>query len=105
MQFLKTLFWIVLALVLVLFASVNWNNVTVELWGGLEVDIKLPLLILIAFLVGFLPTFILYRARLWSLKRRIETERQSALAQSAPVAASVGPAPAPAASEPAANAP
>jgi uncharacterized integral membrane protein len=72
MQFLKTLFWVVLTVILVLFAKANWAPVTLRLWGGLEADVKLPVLILFAFLVGFLPTFILYRARLWSLKRRLE---------------------------------
>jgi putative membrane protein len=76
MQFLKTLFWIALTAVLVLFAKANWNAVTLKLWGGLEADVKLPVLVLFAFLLGFLPTFIIYRARLWSLKRRLEpTER------------------------------
>jgi lipopolysaccharide assembly protein A len=72
MQFLKTLFWIALTVVLVLFAKANWNAVTLKLWGGLEADVKLPVLVLAAFLLGFLPTFILYRARLWGLRRRFE---------------------------------
>lgn len=77
MQFLKTLFWIALTVVLVLFAKANWNAVTIKLWGGLEADVKLPVLVLFAFLLGFLPTFILYRTRLWGLKRRLEpAERQ-----------------------------
>ena len=72
MQFLKTLFWIALTVVLVLFAKATWTNATLRLWGGLEADVKLPALVLAAFLLGFLPTFIVYRARLWSLKRRLE---------------------------------
>ena len=72
MQFLKTLFWIALTVVLVLFAKANWNAVTLKLWGGLEADVKLPVLVLFAFLLGFLPTVILYRTRLWGLKRRLE---------------------------------
>ena len=44
MQFLKTLFWVALAVILVLFASVNWTPVTIKLWGGLEADVKLPAL-------------------------------------------------------------
>ncbi|HEX8064273.1 MAG TPA: hypothetical protein VF535_13790 [Allosphingosinicella sp.] len=91
MQFLKTLFWIALTVVLVLFAKANWNAVTLKLWGGLEADVKLPVLVLAAFLVGFLPTFIIYRARLWSLRRRLEpAERQVSVAPARPA-----PAPAP----------
>src|SRR5512139_901734 len=88
MQFLKTLFWVALAVVLVLFARANWQPVTLELWGGLEADIKLPVLVFGAFLIGFLPTFLLYRARLWSLRRRLEThERNAVMSQTAPSAA------------------
>lgn len=88
MQFLKTLFWVALAVVLVLFARANWQPVTLELWGGLEADIKLPVLVFGAFLIGFLPTFLLYRARLWSLRRRLEThERNAVMSQTAPPAA------------------
>ena len=72
MQFLKTLFWVVLAIVLVLFAKANWTQVTLNLWGGLQMDAKLPVLVLFAFLLGFLPTFLILRGRIWSLKRRLE---------------------------------
>lgn len=79
MQFLKTLFWVVLAIVLVLFASVNWHDVTVRLWGGLEADVKLPILVLGSFLLGFLPMLALHLARIWSMRRRLEAhERQTA---------------------------
>ena len=84
MQFLKTLFWVILAVVLVLFAYTNWNVVTLELWGNLQADVKLPVLVIGAFLLGFLPTLIVYRARLWSLRRRLE---QQALANVANVPA------------------
>ncbi len=72
MQFLKTLFWVVVAVLLVLFASQNWSSVTINLWGGLQADVKLPFLVFAAFLLGFLPTYLLYRTRLWSLRRRAE---------------------------------
>jgi lipopolysaccharide assembly protein A len=80
MQFLKTLFWVMLAVVLVLFARANWNVVTLELWGNLQADVKLPVLVIGAFLLGFVPTLILYRTRLWSLKRRLETQAQAHVA-------------------------
>jgi uncharacterized integral membrane protein len=73
MQFLKTLFWVVLAIVLVLFANANWTQVTINLWGGLQMDVKLPVLVLAAFLIGFVPTMLIYRSRVWGLKRRLES--------------------------------
>ncbi len=81
MQFLKTLFWVVLAVILVVFSSFNWNAVTIRLWGGLVADVKLPVLILIAFLLGFVPMGAFHLARMWRMKRRIEAyERQIAAA-------------------------
>ena len=76
MQFLKTLFWVILAVAMVLFAHANWHMVTIELWGGLQADVKLPVLVIAAFLLGFLPTLIVYRTRLWTLRRRLETQGQ-----------------------------
>jgi uncharacterized integral membrane protein len=90
MQFLKTLFWVVFAIILVLFARANWTQVTINLWGGLQADVKLPVLVLFAFLLGFLPTFLLYRGRLWGLKRRMENAQPVAVAN---VPGGVAPAP------------
>ena len=81
MQFLKTLFWVLLAVITVLFATRNWFDVTLNLWGDIQVDIKAPVLLAVMFLLGFLPIFLLHRARLWSMRRRIEAqERQQAAA-------------------------
>jgi uncharacterized integral membrane protein len=88
MQFLKTLFWVLIAVVVVLFASHNWFDVTVNLWGDIQADIKLPILLLIVFLLGFLPTWGLMRTRLWSHRRRldaIERSRVGSLPTDAPV--------------------
>ena len=74
MQFLKTLFWVIVAVVAVLFGYTNWHTVPLTLWGGLVADINLPLLLSIIFLLGFLPTFIIYRARLWALQRRLDSQ-------------------------------
>ncbi|HEX6604705.1 MAG TPA: LapA family protein [Sphingomicrobium sp.] len=79
MQFLKTLFWVLVAVVVVLFATYNWSPVTVNLWANLQADIKLPVLLLIAFLLGWLPTWLTMRARVWTFRRRVEAmERQHA---------------------------
>ncbi len=60
-------------------------GVTVNLWANLQADIKLPVLLLIAFILGWLPTWLIVRAKLWSLQRRFEAlERQHA----PPIAAS-----------------
>lgn len=76
MRFLRTLFWIVVAVLITLFAAQNWRDVTVDLWGNLQADIKLPLLLLVAILCGFLPTWLIYRAKLWRLQNRMAAPRQ-----------------------------
>ena len=86
MQFLKTLFWAAFAVVLALFAHANWFPVQVKLWSDLVADVKLPVLVFAAFLIGFVPTAIILQARLWSLKRRLDThERNLVNSQPAPV--------------------
>lgn len=86
MRFLSTLFWVLLAVLVALFASRNWNDVTLNLWGDIQADVKIPILVLIVFLVGFLPPWLVGRARVWSHRRRIEAlERQNAAATPEPV--------------------
>lgn len=72
MHFLKTLFWVLFAVVVALFAKANWAPVTIKLWGDIVADVQLPLLLLLAFVIGWLPTWIMMRARTWSLNRRID---------------------------------
>ena len=74
MHFLRTLFWIIMAVFLVIMARNNWLDVTLNLWGTLQADIKLPLLILLCFLLGFLPTWLALRGRIWQLKRRLAVQ-------------------------------
>lgn len=77
MQFLKTLFWVILAVLLSYVSIRNWHIVTLNLWGNLQADIKVPVLMGLMFLLGFAPAYLFLRAREWRLKRRIESlERQ-----------------------------
>jgi putative membrane protein len=77
MNFLKTLFWVVIAVSLAIFATRNWTDVTINLWGNIQADVKLPVLVFLAFLIGFLPPFLILRGRIWALKRKLAvSERQ-----------------------------
>jgi putative membrane protein len=79
MNFLRTLFWVVLAVSLAIFANRNWSNVTLNLWGNIQADIKLPFLLVLTFLIGFLPIYLYLRGRIWGLKRKLAlTERPAA---------------------------
>lgn len=85
MNFLRTLFWVVVAVSLAIFATRNWSNVTLNLWGNIQADIKLPFLLFLTFLIGFLPTYIVLRGRIWGLRRKL------ALAERPTVASVVAP--------------
>ena len=77
MRFLTTVFWALVAAIAALFSWVNWNPVSLHLWNDLQADVKLPLLLLVVFLIGFLPTWLIMRARIWQFRRRMESiERQ-----------------------------
>lgn len=96
MQFLKTLFWMVFAVSIAIFATRNWRDVTLDLWGPLALDIKLPVLMGLMALIGWLPTWLIGRSRLWQAKRKlISLERPAPSPAPAP-----DPAPAPTPGEP-----
>lgn len=79
MNMLRTIIWVLLTSVLVIFAMANWSPVTVTVWPGEVLDTKLPLLILISFLIGSLPMWIALRTTRWTLNRRLnDSERQLA---------------------------
>lgn len=71
MNFLRTLFWVVVAVSLAIFANRNWNDVTLNLWGNIQAEVKLPFLLLLTFLIGFVPPYLLMRSRLWTLRRKL----------------------------------
>ncbi|WP_174275043.1 hypothetical protein [Sphingomonas bacterium] len=88
MNFLRTLFWVVVTVLLVVFSLKNWTTVTITLFGGLQADAKLPLLLLIAFLVGFLPLYVYHRVTRWR-----SDKRAAALALVPPVVPASAPSP------------
>ena len=91
MQFLKILFWCLLAFVAALFTFGNWTTVSIQLFGGLVMEVNLPLLLLATFLAGLLPTLAWQSVLRWRLRQRLsvaeralETERALALARETP---------------------
>jgi putative membrane protein len=77
MQFLKILFWCLLAFVAAIFTIGNWTNVPIHLWGGLIADVNLPLLLLITFLAGLLPTTLYFTTVRWRLRNRLSTTERA----------------------------
>lgn len=80
MNFLRTLFWVVVAVSLAIFANRNWNDVTLNLWGSIQADVKLPFLLLVIFLIGFLPPYLIMRGRIWNLRRKLAVAERPAVA-------------------------
>lgn len=85
MRFLKILFWLVVAVAVTLFAARNWRDVTIDLWGNLQADVKVPMLLLIMFLIGFLPTWLIFRGKLWRVANRVRMPRRDAPPRVEPV--------------------
>jgi len=76
MQFLKILFWCLLAFVAALFTYGNWASVPVQLWSNMVADVNLPFLLLVTFLAGLVPTAIWGGAQRWRLRQRLaQSER------------------------------
>lgn len=73
MQFLKTLLWFLLAVVLAVFTLGNWTMVTINLWAGLRAEVNLPLLVMMSFLAGLFPTLLYHHAVKWRLRQRLTT--------------------------------
>jgi putative membrane protein len=77
MQFLKILFWCLLAFVAAVFTLGNWTTVPIKLWGGLVAEVNLPLLLLVTFLLGLVPTMVYYHAVRWRLRNRLATSERT----------------------------
>ena len=71
MQFLKILFWCLLAFIAAVFTLGNWTSVPIKLWGGMEALVNLPLLLLLTFLAGLVPTLLWHSTLRWRLRNRL----------------------------------
>ncbi|MEY4502462.1 MAG: hypothetical protein RIS52_2352 [Pseudomonadota bacterium] len=80
MRFLTSIMWIIVLLIIVTFSINNWVPITVYLWKNLVMDTFLPVPLIVAFLAGMIPYFILHRATRWSMSRKL-TQAERALAQ------------------------
>lgn len=99
MHIVRTIVWVLLLVALLIFSVANWEPVvTVRIWENLVVDTRLPAIVVIAFLLGFLPLWLLHRASLWQAHRRIrglEASARSTAQMAASMLPPQPPAPAP----------
>ena len=74
MQIVRTIIWVLLLAALVIFSIANWAPiVTVRIWEGLVVDTNIPAIVIVSFLIGFVPMWLYHRAAMWQAKRRIRS--------------------------------
>jgi len=83
MQIVRTIVWVLLLTALLVFSFANWTPaVDVTIWPNLVAQTKIPAIVVVSFLIGFVPMWLLYRASKWQLQRRITaletTARQAA---------------------------
>ncbi len=84
MQVIRTVVWVVVLIALLVFSINNWTTIDVKIWEGLILETKVPVLVVVAFLLGLLPMWLLAKASKWRLKRQISQLQNAANAASAP---------------------
>lgn len=77
MQFLKYLFWCLLAFLAAVFSFGNWTSVDLHLWGGLIAQVNLPFLLFVTFLAGFVPMFLYHLTVRYRLRQRLTTTERT----------------------------
>ena len=96
MHVVRTIVWVLLLVALLLFSAFNWKPVEVKICEGLILETKIPALVIVSFLLGLVPMWLLSRAQKFALNRRISSlETAARSAATTPIAAAPAPAPAP----------
>lgn len=90
-KILRTIIWVMAAVGFLIFAIYNWQPVELKLWQNLVLETKVPVVVMLAFLLGLLPMWALHRSVVWGLNRRVralETSlKNTALARQADLTA------------------
>ncbi len=71
MQIIRTIVWVLVLIALLLFSINNWQDVEVKIWEGLILQTKLPALVVVSFLLGLLPMWLLHKGASWRWNRKI----------------------------------
>ncbi|RXZ63951.1 hypothetical protein [Pelagerythrobacter rhizovicinus] len=86
MQVVRTIVWVLLLVVLLVFSAFNWRPIELTIWQGLVLETKIPALVVVSFLLGLVPMWLLHQGSKWRLHRRIsslETAHRTAVANAA----------------------
>lgn len=73
MQIIRTIVWVLILFGILTFSFFNWDTVEVNLWENLVLETKVPVLVIVAFLLGLVPMWLYHRSVKWSLGRRIRS--------------------------------
>ena len=94
MQVVRTIVWVLLLAALLVFSAFNWAPVEVKIWTNLVLETKIPALVIVSFLLGLLPMWLLHQGSKWRLHRRISSlETAARSAASTPIVTTPAPAP------------
>ncbi len=77
MAVIRTIAWIALVCGLLIFSFYNWRPVEVTIWENLVLETKVPVLMVLAFLIGFVPLMAYHLSVVWALKRRVRNLENS----------------------------
>lgn len=86
MKYVRMIVWILLLIALVAFSYSNWKPIELTIWDNLLVETKVPMVVVISFLLGLVPMWLIHRGVRWRLQRRIaglESVHRSAAVNSA----------------------
>ena len=92
MQIVRTIVWVLLLVGLVLFSAFNWEPVKVVLWPNSDpalrivADTKVPVLVIVSFLLGFVPMWLLHRISAYYARRKITSLQTAARTATVPLA-------------------
>lgn len=99
MQIVRTIAWVLLLVALLFFAINNWNPVEVKIWEGLVLETKIPALVVISFLLGLVPMWLLHRGKSFYWSRRISSLETAARSAAVTPIVPASPTPAPTATD------
>ncbi len=77
MQVIRTIAWILLVCGIMLFSFYNWRPVEITIWENLVLETKVPVVLVLAFLGGFVPLLAYHLSVSWGMKRRIRNLENS----------------------------
>ncbi len=90
MQIIRTITSVFITIAMVAFIAINWTPAPVNIWpvetGYLHFNWPVGLIVLISFLLGMMPMWLLHKAGRWRMTRRINALENTVRATSTPTA-------------------